>query len=557
MWKGMIAGLTAALAVAAWSSNAHASAACGDLNNNGNVTTADASLLLQVAVGSNPGTTFCGGSGAGQCGDIRADGGIAIGDVVLLLGHALGNPTPFFCTGTGSVVAAGTTISSNITSNQVWVGPGAESCCACDASNTIFIQGTVFVQPGVTLTVNKGTCIKEKKRALITDPPSVLVVQPGAQILAVGDATCPIVFTSDQAPGARGQGDHGGLVLNGNAPVNCPGGTCQAEGLSNVPFGGNAPNDSSGILKFVRLEFSGIEVSTDNELNILTQNALGRSTSIDHVQGNVGFDDCLEWFGGTVNEKFIVGSGCGDDIFDWQLGTVGSFQYGLGIHRQTFLQPGNGNNGFEGDNNENGFDFLPRSDPKFCNMTMIGTRGQGGTITGGSGALLRRGTAGKIANTLLMNFNQGGVRLADDATASQACVDHTTLKSSGTFLTVENSLVYNNGAAGGTQVTDALTTPNCTGNEWYDMLVAQKGVLPTRGSGTGPDPLIDATYPTDPASGQFVPPVGSPLATSPAADCHALDTSLDTTNYLGAFQPGGANWLFPVAGSCWISFAQN
>ena len=82
-----------------------------------------------------------------------------------------------------------------------------------------------------------------------------------------------------------------------------------------------------------------------------------------------------------MNEKFLVGSGCGDDIFDWQLATTGAYQYGLGIQRQATLQPGNGNNGFEGDNNENGFDFLPRSDPKFCNFTVIGTRGQGGTIT--------------------------------------------------------------------------------------------------------------------------------------------------------------------------------
>src|SRR4029077_8825661 len=109
------------------------------------------------------------------------------------------------------------------------------------------------------------------------------------------------------------------------------------------------------------------------------------------------------------------------------LGTAGAYQYGLGIQRNATLQPGNGNNGFEADNNENGFPFLPPPDPKFCNFTVIGTRGQGGTITGGSGALLRRGTAGKIANSLIMNFNQGGLRLADDATAAQACVDHTNL----------------------------------------------------------------------------------------------------------------------------------
>jgi hypothetical protein len=324
-----------------------------------------------------------------------------------------------------------------------------------------------------------------------------------------------------------------------------------------VPFGGTNPNDSSGLLRFVRVEFSGIELSTDNELNILTQNGLGRGTTIDHVQGNVGFDDCLEWFGGTVNEKFMVGSGCGDDIFDWQLGTVGSFQYGLGIQRQTFLQAGNGNNGFEADNNENGFDLLPRSNPKFCNFTMIGTRGQPGA-TGGFGALLRRGTAGKIKNSVLMNFNSGGMALRDDPTAAQACVNSTTLKTTEPFLSVEDTILFNNGAAGDTQITDALASPTCTGAQWYDMLHTSRGVDPARGAGNvGPDPGISSTYPTDPASGQFIPTAGSPLATHAAADCHAVDPFLDTTNYLGGFAPNGTNWLFPTPGSCWISFAQN
>jgi hypothetical protein len=551
-WQTTLIGLAALMLLAAWPLEARAAAPCGDLNQNGSVNSGDALLLLQVASGANPGTSLCGGAGALQCGDMNKDGAISTGDVVILLNHTVGNPTLFFCSGTGNDVAAGTTVSGNISQNQRWVA-GTPNCCACDASNTIFVEGTTFVNPGVTITIKPGVCVKEKKNAAT---PSVLVFKPGAQINAAGTATCPIVFTSDQAPGSRGIGDHGGLVLNGNGPVNCPGNTCQAEGLSNVPFGGTNANDSSGLLRFARVEFSGIELSPDNELNILTQNGLGRSTTIDHVQGNVGFDDCLEWFGGTVNEKFIVGSGCGDDIFDWQLATTGSFQYGLGVQLQATLQAGNGNNGFEGDNNENGFDFLPRSNPKYCNFTMIGTKGQPGA-TGGSGALLRRGTAGKILNTLMMNFNSGGIALRDDATAAQACVNHTTLKTTEPYLVVKNSILRNNGAAGDTQITSALTSPACTANEWYDMLVTQDAVQPTRGAGNvGPDPLIDPTYPTDPSSGQFVPPASGPL-TGSGTDCKAFDPFFDTTNYIGAFAPGGANWLFPAPGSCWINFAQN
>ena len=111
MTRTTMIGLAVALAVAAWSPEARATAACGDLNNNGSVNSGDAVLLLQVASGTNPGTTLCGGSGALQCGDMNQDGGITIADVVILLNHAVGNPTLFYCTGQGNVIPAGSTIS--------------------------------------------------------------------------------------------------------------------------------------------------------------------------------------------------------------------------------------------------------------------------------------------------------------------------------------------------------------------------------------------------------------------------------------------------------------
>src|SRR5262249_10564954 len=205
-----------------------------------------------------------------------------------------------------------------------------------------FINGTVFVNSGVTVTIKPGTVVKGIKGAAT---PSVLVFKTGAKINAAGRPDCPIIFTSDQAAGSRAKGDWGGGVLNGLAPVNCKGGVCNAEGLTNVLFGGTQPNDSSGVMRYARIEYSGIELSLDNELNILTQNGLGASTNFDHIQTNVGFDDGFEWFGGTINEKFMVSSAAGDDNFDWQLGTVGAFQYGLAVQNQSTLQAGNGNNG--------------------------------------------------------------------------------------------------------------------------------------------------------------------------------------------------------------------
>ena len=69
-------------------------------------------------------------------------------------------------------------------------------------------------------------------------------------------------------------------------------------------------------------------------------NGVGRGTQIDHIQGNMGGDDCLEWFGGTVNVKYFVSSACADDGFDWQLGTTGARQYGLQVQYGPNLQTG-------------------------------------------------------------------------------------------------------------------------------------------------------------------------------------------------------------------------
>jgi len=211
----------------------------------------------------------------------------------------------------------------------------------------------------------------------------------------------------------------------------------------------------------------------------------------------------------------------------------------------------------EGDDNDNGFDFLPRSNPIFCNLTLVGTGDQPGS-TGGSGALLRRGTAGKIVDSIFTEFHTGGLALFDDATARRACVDHATLQTTEPFLAVAHSIFTDDGAGGGVQLTSSLTSAApCTGAEWYDLLVEQTGVLPARGSGTGPDTHIVTTYPTA-VTDQFVPagvtcPGPDPVCDS--ADCHALDPGLDTTDWVGAFRPGGENWLRPDPGACWISFA--
>ncbi len=121
---------------------------------------------------------------------------------------------------------------------------------------------------------------------------------------AIGTPHAPIVFTSDQPVGQRGRGDWGGIIINGRAPLNFGSGEAAGEGDTGV-YGGTDPNDNSGTLQYVRVEFSGVEFSPDNELNGIAFQAVGRGTVVHHVQAHMSRDDALEWFGGTVDGKYV------------------------------------------------------------------------------------------------------------------------------------------------------------------------------------------------------------------------------------------------------------
>ncbi len=552
-WKGFLTGI-AALALVAGTVAPSPAATCGDANNNGGLDAGDGALLLQFVAGLNPGTGLCGGAGVLNCLDLNNDGNVDVSDLVILLNLVAGNPTIFQCTGTGTTLACGSNIQGNVNSNI--------KLSAC----TYTVDGTVLVQPNVVISIDPGATIKGKK-ASFNASPSVLVFLRDSKINAPGTAASPIIFTSDQAPGSRGIGDWGGVVLNGRAPVNCPGGSCAAEGLTGIQFGGNRPNDSSGIITFARLEFSGIELSPDNELNIFTQNGVGRGTVLNHIQANHGFDDCIEWFGGTVNEKYLVSSSCGDDMLDWQLGYTGSVQYALAIQNSNNTDT-NGRHGFEGDNNENGFGFSPRSNPKFCNVTLVGTKTQGGTPgqAGRRGALLRRGTGGKISNVIITDFTESGIRIDNPETTAQACDNTTTLHpdSAGSpSLSVRNTILFDNGpAAPGNVEIQVAASSNCNAAQLLGLWNTNNNVQPAGVNDLGPDPLINRAYPVVSNTTNYIPSTPGPADGGVSTGCGSLDPAwMDDVHYIGAFQPGNTtpgdagNWL--DQGTGWISFVTN
>lgn len=276
------------------------------------------------------------------------------------------------------------------------------------ASAHYVLRGAVFIRSGATLNIGAGTTVVGEAGSAGT-----LIVERGGRLNAIGTRTAPIVFTSDQPAGSRARGDWGGIIINGRAPVNLEGGEGAGEGDTGV-YGGSDPNDSSGTLRYVRVEFAGTEFSPDNELNGIAFQGVGRGGSYEYIQVHMNRDDAFEWFGGTADLKYAVASNAADDSFDWTFGWTGRAQFLAVTQRGD-----DADNGIEADNNEFNNNLLPRSNPQIYNITLCGDpdRHEGGE--GARAANFRRGTAFTVRNFLITGFKSTGFQISDATTSAQ------------------------------------------------------------------------------------------------------------------------------------------
>jgi hypothetical protein len=267
-----------------------------------------------------------------------------------------------------------------------------------DAFGVITKKGVLTIQPGTVIIGDRAS-------------KGALIVQRGSQIIANGTASAPIVFTSERAPGEREAGDWGGLVICGQAPNNLPNDATnrQLEGGYGAFHGGTDPADNSGSLKYVRLEYAGIPINPNQEVNSLTLGSVGSGTTIDYVQASFGLDDSFEWFGGTVNAKHLIAYKGLDDDFDTDNGFSGYVQFGVGI-RGAAIADQSGSNGFECDNDAAGSSNTPFTSAIFANMSIIGAKGATNIAIDPlfqNGAQLRRNNKQKLYNTLITGYPYG------------------------------------------------------------------------------------------------------------------------------------------------------
>jgi hypothetical protein len=291
------------------------------------------------------------------------------------------------------------------------------------ANNIYSLVGRIGVLSGVTLTIQPGTIV------VGTGTTSFLVIERGGNIDAQGTRQSPIIFTSDALCGQQLPGDWGGVVIHGLALANCAdvppvqGGTgcrttdginsCVSEGGAGS-FGGTDDDDNSGIMRYCRIEYSGVEIAPNNELNCLTMNGVGRNTTLEYLQTHRGSDDGFEWFGGTARCRFLVATSNSDDNLDWQMGYRGRVQFA--VCRQN--SEDGADKGIEADNNEFNNNCPLESNPMFANLTLVGVLNVSGVGT--AGINLRRGTNGVVVNSIIVGFTGFGLDI-DNAPTFENC----------------------------------------------------------------------------------------------------------------------------------------
>jgi hypothetical protein len=399
------------------------------------------------------------------------------------------------------------------------------------ASKRWLLVGQVKVTGGATLTIEAGTTVCGDA----TDPTRVsyLNVDQGSKLIAEGSATQPIVFTSSKKQGERKTSDWGGVVVRGHAQINLPPGDGNACGMLEGNAGAYGPcgaldnHESSGVLKYVRIEFAGREVAPNNELNGLTLGGVGEGTIVDYVQVHRGSDDGFEMFGGTVNLRHLVATAGLDDAFDWDQGWQGKGQFWVAQQ-----QLADGNNGFEGDNNRDNNSLQPRSSPTVYNVTLLGT-GRGSAPRGEKryGLTLRQGTDGKLGNMIVQGFGDMGVVVTQESTCAEIAADR---------LSITGTLFYDNGRDAATN----LSTIVKVGNADCDI----KAWLMSQGN-RDLDPELRRPY--DHNIPDFRPRSTSPaligVVTTPA------DPFFTAADYIGAFAADeSGNWL-----EGWTAFPEN
>lgn len=287
------------------------------------------------------------------------------------------------------------------------------------ADHEYVLDGFVFVEENETLVIDAGTVIRAKSG--VGASASALIVARGGQIFANGTFDKPIIFTALDDDlfdpfdfGPEDSGEWGGVIILGKAPINSPEANIPSVGfpednIEGIPstevrgkFGGVNPHDSSGVFQFVSIRHGGTNIGSNNEINGLTLGGVGNGTLIQFVEVFANQDDGFEFFGGTVNTKYLIASYCGDDSFDYDQGFSGKGQFWIALNA--------GDRGGEHDGDVDDWNNLPLSNPTISNVTYVGSG-----FGSGDAVKMRENAGGKYYNSIFGNFGDKALDIETSA----------------------------------------------------------------------------------------------------------------------------------------------
>ncbi len=426
-----------------------------------------------------------------------------------------------------ALLGADVLVNANITSSRTWT-----------KDNTYILDGRVFVTDGVTLTIEAGTVIKGKARA--AQDASALVIARGGKINASGTAAAPIVFTAeaDNLNGNLGQSDRGlwgGVVILGRARTNTASGQGNIEGIPTTEplglYGGSDDNDNSGVFRFVSIRHAGSLLGPNHELNGLTMGGVGAGTTIEYVEVFANADDGFEWFGGTVNGKYLVSAFNDDDAFDWDEGYRGKLQFLF-----TIQDPSVGNHAFESDGGTTPEDGTPYAMPTVYNYTAIGSGATGANALS-IGPIFRDNTGGKVFNSIFHDFRGYAWRIETESAqredsskrlaAGDIVIANNLFGTFGVGTTATSLFLAPNATSGGPTPTSNYTVEHITGAARQNRINTDPQLVNISRARDGKlDPRLKA---------------GSPALLGAATPPN--DGFFTATTYLGAFTTSG-NWAY-------------
>lgn len=414
------------------------------------------------------------------------------------------------------------------------------------SADTVYnLQGFVFVDSGDVLNIEAGTIIKSSPGQ--AELATALLVSQGGKIFANGTATAPIIFTStsddlddpnDIPYGDAGRKLWGGVVVLGYAPMNTTAGVGNIEGLpasARTQYGGSIVNDNSGVLRYVSIRHGGSVFGEANEINGLTMGGVGNGTVIEHVEVFQNFDDAFEWFGGTVNCKYLVSAFCGDDAFDIDEGWSGAVQYAFSI-----MDEEDGDQGGEHDGGTTPENGIPYATPLFSNATYLGAGYQASTSVNPGCFNIRDNCSPAYYNSIFSDHNGRAVSIERSTTEPTDSEDRW----------LAGDMVFQNNAWGLFKSGNTPATLAASGQTWTQQIWTTAGfnnpivdpqIFVTRLADQQNDPRPKATSGlpswTDPTA--YNPPVKPGFGATFAG-------FFDEVDYVGAFDPNQSiadNWM--------------